>query len=280
MNLYKDKVCVITGAASGMGRAMAIKLAGAGASLALCDVNEAGLAETLEMCGGPASNRIITDIVDMADGDAIKAYAKKTEATLGPADYVFNNAGLSRVGTFEHTPLDSFEKVIDVNLYGVVRMCKAYFEQIKAQRGKYVNVSSVFGMIGYPGQTHYCASKFGVRGFSETLAQEVEPLGMKVCSVHPGGVATNVARNAQIDHNSTGKTRDEMNADFDKAARTSPEKAADIILRGAARGKRRIMIGFDSRLISLAYRLFPKSYDRVLGLFMPRKVLGRPEESN
>ncbi len=271
--MFKGKVCVVTGASSGIGRALAIKLAEMGAHLALSDVNMEGLAETKTLLPGTAGN-VLLDKLNVADAKMIAAYAGHAEKALGPADYLFNNAGLSRVGAFQHTPLESFEKVMDVNFYGVVRMTKAFLDQLISTKGTVVNISSVFGMIGYKGQTHYCASKFAVRGFTETLRQELEELGVGVCSVHPGGVATNVARNAEVDHlPNNGKTREEMNAEFDTLAKTSPQKAAETILKGAARRNPRIMIGADSRIISLAYRLFPKSYNKVLGAYTKDKVL-------
>ena len=145
--IYQDKICVITGAASGIGRALAINLAKQGAALALCDINETGLSETVEMVGG--SNRVMNDVFDMADATAIGDYATKVEQSLGPADYVFNVAGLTRVGNFIDTPLESMEKVMDVNYWGVVRMSKAFINQILAKKGTLVNISSVFGFIGY-----------------------------------------------------------------------------------------------------------------------------------
>jgi len=256
---YKDKVCVVTGAASGIGRSTAIALAKAGASLALSDVNEEGLAETLEMTG-VQSNRIMTDRLDVGDAEQIAAYAPRVEAELGPADYVFNIAGLSRLGKFEHTPLESMEKVMDVNYWGVVRMCKAFLPQVLKTKGSLCNISSVFGIIGYAGQTHYCSSKFAVRGFSETLAQELKEQGVSVSCVHPGGVATNVARNAEVDFLPEGKDRDEMNAQFDEKARTTPEKAAEIILKGTAKRKRRILVGGDAWVIQIIQRFMPVKY--------------------
>lgn len=272
MSNYKTKVCVITGAASGIGRALAVSLAESGAQLALSDINAEGLAETVEMVGG--ANRVMSDVFDMADAAAIAAYADKVETTLGKADYVFNVAGLTRLGSFVDTPLESMEKVMNVNYWGVVRMTKAFMDQILAKKGTLVNISSVFGLIGYAGQTHYCASKFAVRGFTETLAQELRGTGVGVCCVHPGGVATNVARNAKVDKMPLGDlTREELDVNFDKMAITPPEKAAQLILKGAAKKKRRILIGGDARFISLVSRLFPVAYTKILEKYQGENVV-------
>ncbi len=274
MDQYKDKVCVITGAASGIGRALTTALAESGAKLAISDINAQGLAETVDMVGG--SNRVMSDVFDMADAQAIADYAGRVETTLGPADYVFNVAGLTRVGNFLDTPLDSMEKVMDVNYWGVVRMSKAFIDQIIARKGTLVNISSVFGLIGYAGQTHYCASKFAVRGFTETLAQELKGTGVGICCVHPGGIATNVARNAVVDKlPDKAASREEMNAAFDKVAITSPEKAAEVILKGAAKKKRRILIGGDARLVSFVSRLFPVTYSKVLEKYSGENVIAQ-----
>ena len=272
MRIYKDKICVVTGAASGIGRALAISLAESGAQLALSDINAEGLAETVEMVGG--SNRVMNDVFDMADAKAIADYATKVETTLGASDYVFNVAGLTRVGNFVDTPLDSMEKVMDVNYWGVVRMTKAFMGQILAKTGTIVNISSVFGFIGYAGQTHYCASKFAVRGFTETLAQELRGTGVGVCSVHPGGIATNIARNAVADKlPDNGSSREEMDTAFDKMAITSPQKAAQVILRGAAKKKRRILIGGDARFISIVSRLFPVGYSKIIEKYSGENII-------
>ncbi len=269
---YDGKVCVVTGAASGIGRALALKLASDGALLALSDVNTAGLEETRNLIG-EQSNRVRIDTLDVADADAIEAYPALVRDSLGDASYVFNVAGLTRLGSFADTPLSSFEKIMDVNFWGVVRMSKAFLPHLERTKGGLVNISSLFGLIGYAGQTHYCASKFGVRGFSETLASELEESGISVTSVHPGGVATAIARNAKVDampEHASDKAQ--LEAEFDKAARTSPEKAAEIILAGTARGKRRVIVGNDAKIISFFQRLFPSSYNRLMGLIINRKI--------
>ena len=267
---FDGKICVVTGAASGIGRATALRLHKAGAVLALCDIDEDGLTQTRRLLGGLGSNRVMTDRLDLADADAIAAYADHVAKSMGPADYVFNIAGLARVGTFDKTPLSSFETVMDVNFYGVVRMSKAFLGQLKQTRGGLVNVSSIFGIIGYPGQAHYCASKFAVRGFSETLAQELDGTGVSVSCVHPGGVSTNIARNAKIDAlPAHGKSKAVMDDDFDKIAITSADKAADIILTGTAKRKRRVIVGGDAIMVQFISRLFPQSYARILRRLNP-----------
>jgi len=206
----------------------------------------------------------------VADAKAIAVYADHVKLAMGNADYVFNVAGIARVGTFDETPLSSFETVMTVNFYGVVRMSKAFLGQLKETCGGLVNISSIFGIIGFPGQAEYCAAKFGVRGFSETLATEMEPHGVSVTSVHPGGVATNIARNAKVDAMPAhGKPREEMDAEFDKAAITSPEEAARIILKGTAKRKRRVIVGKDAKMVQLIQRLFPENYFKILRKLQP-----------
>ena len=262
---YHGKVCVITGAASGIGRALAQRLGAAGAMLALSDVDKDGLAETVRLIGGHNSNSILADRLDVADADAIEAYAAHVQASLGAADCVFNVAGLTRLGNFDETPLASMEKIMDVNYWGVVRMCKAFLPQVKNTKGRLVNVASIFSIIGFPGQTHYCASKFAVRGFSETLAQELVEDGVQVSVVCPGGVATNITRNAEVDALPEGmEDREDVNTNFDKAAITSAEDAAQIILDGTAKGKLQILVGKDAKRVSLIQRLFPQYYIKIM----------------
>ncbi len=257
---YTDKRCVVTGAGSGIGRAIALDLAGRGALLALSDINDDGLAETRELVGAP-DNRHRYDRLDVSDRDAVDRYAADIRRDWGAADFLFNVAGLSRLGDFAATPSASFHKVMDVNFYGTVDMCRAFLPQLLETKGGVVNISSVFGLIGFPGQAHYCASKFAVRGFSETLAMELAPKGVSVTSVHPGGVATNIARSAELDALPDRiESREKFDKKFDKAARTSPESAARTIINGAAKGKRRVIVGADGHVISVVQRLFPRGY--------------------
>ena len=270
---FEGKLCVVTGAASGIGRAVAINLARQGAALALSDVNEEGLAQTRTLIGDVPTNRIRIDRLDVADADAIIAYADMIKESLGDAEYIFNIAGLTRLGRFEETPLSSFEKIFDVNFWGVVRMTKAFLTQLEATKGGVVNISSLFGLIGYPGQAHYCASKFAVRGFNETIAEELAEKGVSVTSVHPGGVATAIARNAKTDALPPDiSDRNEINDKFDKMAITSSERAAEIILDGTARRKRRVIVGRDARVLSFVQRLFPASYMKKISLLLPKEL--------
>ncbi len=261
---YAAKHCVVTGAGSGIGRAVALDLAGRGAMLALSDINDDGLAETREMIGA-ADNRHRYDRLDVADRAAIERYAEDLGGGWGAADYLFNIAGLSRVGAFADTQADAFDKVLDVNFYGTVSMCRAFLPRLLETRGAITNISSVFGLIGFPGQAHYCASKFAVRGFSETLAMELAPKGVSVTCVHPGGVSTNIARAAVVDSLPDGfQSREKLDKKFDKAARTSPASAARTIIEGTAKGKRRVIVGADGHVISTMQRLFPRSYQWVV----------------
>ena len=262
--IYADKLCVVTGAGSGIGRAVAVALSKHGAILALSDIDEVGLSETKELIGS-TRNHIRYDRLDVADEDAIIRYGQLIKSDFGAANYLFNIAGLTRYGSFSNTPLSSFEKVMDVNFWGVVRMTKAFLPELIQTKGGVINISSIFGVVGFPGQAHYCASKFAVRGFSETIAQELIDQGVCVTSVQPGGVATNIANNAVADHLADGyKDEASMRASFDQVARTSPEKAAAIILKGAAKRKSRIMVGVDAHVVSGIQRLLPNRYKKIL----------------
>ncbi len=273
-SVFEGKVCVVTGAASGIGRALALQLAREGALLAISDVDEKSLAETRDLIGA-RSNRVRSDRLDVADREAVAAYPQIVRESLGAASYVFNVAGLTRIGAFAETSLEAFEKIMDVNFWGVVRMSKAFLPQLEETKGGLVNISSLFGLVGFPGQSHYCASKFAVRGFSETIGMELAETGVSVTSVHPGGVDTNITRNAAVDAMPYGvQSKDEINAQFKKAAITTPQRAAEIILEGAARGKRRVVVGPDAKRLSFIQRIFPQSYARLIAGFVAKESRG------
>ena len=271
-NTFAGKLCVITGAGSGIGRAMAITLAKSGARLALSDINGQGLEETKNLIDA-RSNSHRFDVLDVSDAEAIPVYAEKIHESLGNTDYLFNVAGLTRIGTFEESPLTANEKIMDVNYWGVVRMAKAFLPQLLETKGGITNISSLFGLIGYAGQAHYCASKFAVRGFSEALASELENQGVSVTSVHPGGVATAIARNAKVDAiPEHAKDKKQLEDRFQEAAITSPERAAEIILAATAKRKRRVLVGRDAKMLSFIQRFLPSSYPKLLKRIIPERL--------
>lgn len=277
MKDFQNKVAVITGAGSGIGRALARDLAAAGARLALSDVNQVGLQETADSLG-LGSDRLITEAFDVADRDAFYAFAERVTGHFGAAHLVFNNAGVALGATVEDMSYEDFEWLMGINFWGVVYGTKAFLPHLKAAgEGHIVNVSSVFGLIGVPTQSAYNASKFAVRGFTEALRQELEMEGGRVSctSVHPGGIKTNIARNARMGagvEKITGDV-DKARRDFEKMFRTTPEEASQTILKGVKGNKRRVLIGSDARAIDSMQRLMPTAYQRIMvaGQKMMRK---------
>ncbi|MEQ8261829.1 MAG: SDR family NAD(P)-dependent oxidoreductase [Alcanivorax sp.] len=278
MKDFQNKVAVITGAGSGIGRALARDLAAAGARLALSDVNQVGLQETADSLG-LGSDRLITEAFDVADRDAFYAFAERVTGHFGAAHLVFNNAGVALGATVEDMSYEDFEWLMGINFWGVVYGTKAFLPHLKAAgEGHIVNVSSVFGLIGVPTQSAYNASKFAVRGFTEALRQELEMEGGRVSctSVHPGGIKTNIARNARMGagvEKITGGDVDKARRDFEKMFRTTPEEASQTILKGVKGNKRRVLIGSDARAIDSMQRLMPTAYQRIMvaGQKMMRK---------
>ena len=278
MKDFQNKVAVITGAGSGIGRALARDLAAAGARLALSDVNQVGLQETADSLG-LGSDRLITEAFDVADRGAFYAFAERVTGHFGAAHLVFNNAGVALGATVEEMSYEDFEWLMGINFWGVVHGTKAFLPHLKAAgEGHIVNVSSVFGLIGVPTQSAYNASKFAVRGFTEALRQELEMEGGRVSctSVHPGGIKTNIARNARMGagvEKITGGDVDKARRDFEKMFRTTPEEASQTILKGVKGNKRRVLIGSDARAIDSMQRLMPTAYQRIMvaGQKMMRK---------
>ena len=272
MQQLRDRVAVITGAASGIGRALAERLAAEGSHLALCDVNEAGLAETAERISG-RGGKVTTAILDVSDRAAVFAHAEDVVRDHGAAHLLVNNAGVAMHGTVEATPIEDYEWLMGINFWGVVYGTKAFLPHLKrAEEGHIVNISSVFGIIGVPTQSAYNAAKFGVRGFTEALRQELELEGSCVSAscVHPGGIQTNIARTARVSDPTDTTTSEERASAFERAARTSPEQAARVILDGVRKNQRRILIGADARWLDRVQRLAPSSYQRLLTALVKR----------
>lgn len=265
----KGKVIAVTGAGSGIGRALALGLVRRGATVALADKDEAGLTETARQLGNYPHSHAAFDVTDHA---ALQSWVERAVAEFGGLDGIINNAGLSVVAPFADTPRADFDRVMAVNFDAVVEGCRLALPHLRARgAGWIVNISSVFGMMGYPTQSAYNASKYAVRGLSEAMHLElsVTDPGIKVIRVHPGGIKTNVARNAkQIALMPGTPNAIDSAAEFEKAARTTPEEAAETILRGMERGQHRVLIGADARFIDWMTRLFPTSYMKRIGLFL------------
>ena len=267
MQNFKNKVIVITGAGSGIGQELAIQFAAKGAILALNDLKEETLAETWEVL--PAESRGYIEAFDVGDRSAVENFAASVGKALGRVDVVINNAGFTlAINPVIHSVIEDYEKVIRVNLWGVIYGSLAFMPHLREhQESCLVNISSVFGLMGFPGQAPYNVSKFGVRGFTETLRVEMRGTGLQVVCVHPGGIKTNIARNAEGGDDAANAR---FIKTFDKNAKTTAAEAASVIINGIERGKNRIPIGADARFIDKITRLMPASYERILSRKLDR----------
>lgn len=265
MSLNSNSVAVITGAASGIGRALAVKLAEEGiAGLAISDWNEVELAVTaamIEKLGVPVSSHVI----DVSKFDQVQRLAEEAVARHGRVTHLVNNAGVGVIGEFEQLSIEDFEWLMGVNFWGVIYGCKVFMPILRQQEhGHILNVSSVFGFIAPEEQTAYCSSKFAVRGFTESLRHELRGSNITVSAIHPGGIKTNIARNSRIGEGTPQEWKQQGTKFFDKVARTSPETAAETIVKGIKAKNERILIGSDAYAISAFSRLFPKRYLRII----------------
>src|SRR5450755_3310080 len=250
----------ITGAASGLGRSLAQALSRSGSPVAIGDIDQNGLTETARSLPGPA----LTRVLDVADpGDVLLFAAEVREWLTAPLAAVFNNAGVAVASSVLGADPNDDEWLRRINFGGVVNGTRAFLPILTEQdAGVIVNTSSVFGLLGMPHQSAYCASKFAVRGFTDALRQELRGTGVSAVTVHPGGIRTNIARNARIrnDPEGRGRTHDQMAAEFEAITMTSPAKAAEIICRGVERGKARILVGPDAYAFDALARLAPVHY--------------------
>ena len=277
MRTFDGKVVVITGAGSGIGRALALNLASRGALLALSDKDEVGLLDTAERCATRHAREVRTDKLDVSDREAVAGYASDVRQELGRVNAVFNNAGIALHGDLEETPYDEIERIMDVNFWGVVHGTKEFLPHLIASGdGHLVNISSLFGLMGMPGQSAYNASKFGVRGFTEALRIEMLIAGhpVQVSCVHPGGIKTAIARNARTTRSHDAESVAQL---FDKKlARTTADKAAQVIVGGVLKNKPRIVVGGDAKLLDAYVRLAGPRYQgavaRVSSKVMPTRV--------
>ena len=261
---YRGKVAVVTGAGSGIGRALARQLADAGARLALSDISGEGLAGTMAVL--PAGTEARSYRLDVSKRDAVFAHAEEVRRDFGTAHYIFNNAGVTLIGTIAHCSIEEFEWQIGINLWGVIYGTKAFLPMLLAQNeGHVVNFSSVFGLVTVPCQGAYHVSKFGVRGFTECLARELERTGVRATSVHPGGIATAIGAKARFCA-AAGAEEARQAKLIPKMLTTPPEDCVRGVLEGVSRGRRRILVGSHCRSSDWLQRLFPEGYGKILSL--------------
>lgn len=267
MKSFSGKVAAITGASSGIGRALALNLAKQGCHLALSDIRLEPLEEVAK-AARESGVKVTAHRVDVADRAAMHAWADGAATEHGKVNLIFNNAGVALVTTIEGADYKDLEWIIGINFWGVVHGTKAFLPHLKASgEGHVVNLSSVFGLAGIPSQGGYNAAKFAVRGFTDCLREELEMMncGVSATCVHPGGIKTNIARAART-HASVrdlGLDDNDDGSEFEKTALTTPEKAASIILKAVQRNKRRVMVGPDAYLFDWVTRLFPAHYHRL-----------------
>ncbi|HXY25191.1 MAG TPA: SDR family NAD(P)-dependent oxidoreductase [Candidatus Acidoferrum sp.] len=260
MSFVSDGTAVVTGAGSGIGRALAQQLAAGGSALALADIDEAGLQQTAQSLR-KSSALMTTHVVDVANEENVKSFASEVNKRHSRVTLLINNAGTSLHGDFDEVSLDDFRWLMDINFWGTVYGVRYFLPILKRQpRAHIVNVSSVFGIIAPAGQVPYAASKFAVRGFTEALRHELSGSPVSVSCVHPGGIRTPIARHSRLGAATPPAKREENIARFERLARIPPEKAAAVILRGVERRSPRILIGADAYQIDVLQRLRPASY--------------------
>jgi NAD(P)-dependent dehydrogenase (short-subunit alcohol dehydrogenase family) len=270
-------VAVVTGAGSGIGRALAQELATAGAQLALADINRAGLEQTLALLG-PATAR--TYQVDVGNASEVDKFAAKVRQDFKRASLLINNAGVALYGTFSEISLAEMEWLFRINFWGVVHGCKSFLPLLQQESDAHiVNLSSVYGLFGPPGHAAYASSKFAVRGFTEVLRQELKSTGIHVSCVHPAGIQTAIADNARLGHLASPQEAAILRERFKKLAPTSPTEAARTILKGIQRNRPRILIGADAYRIDVMQRLAPsRGVDALISMMEKRASAPEPSK--
>lgn len=267
MKNFNNKVAAITGAGSGIGQQLAVLLAKQGCHLALSDVNEQGLLKTLELIKDTGV-RATLDKVNVANLEEVRVWAEKVEQDHGSINMIFNNAGVALGSTVEGASYDELEWIVGINFWGVVYGTKEFLPRIKKTGdGHVVNISSLFGLTAQPTQSAYNATKFAVRGFTESLRQEldIENCGVSALCVHPGGIRTNIANAAKMNDSlrALGMSPEKSARSFNKLLRCPPEEAARQILEAVQKDKRRLLIGNDAKAIDLIQRILPTGYQKV-----------------
>jgi NAD(P)-dependent dehydrogenase (short-subunit alcohol dehydrogenase family) len=270
MREIKGAVAVVTGAASGIGRALAVDLANMGAQLALADVNAAGLEETRALLRNATAR---TYTLDVSKAPAVEAFAQAVQRDFGRASLLINNAGVALMGTLAEVSLEDMQWLMGINFWGVVHGCKFFTPMLKQESDAHiVNLSSIFGLIGPPGQTAYAASKFAVHGFSQSLREELRATSsIRVTSVHPAGIATPIANRARAGSGVTAAARQEAEEYFKKVAVITPEEASQVIINGILGNKNRVLIGSDAYRIDRIQRLFPARASAIFAAFLEKR---------
>ena len=268
MTAISGSAVAVTGAASGIGRALALELAARGADLALADRDEAGLAAVAAEIAKAGARKVTVHRVDVGEDNQIAGFAETATSAHPSLNILINNAGVTLLGQFHEIDQAQMEWLFNINFWGTVHATRAFLPQLARQREAHiVNVSSIFGIVAPPGQTAYCASKFAVRGFSESLRHELAVAGspVRLSVVHPGGVATSIVRNSRTGTGVSDNTRRAQAIEwFDASAKTTPVAAARTIIDGVEKNRPRILIGSDARLMDLLQRFLPATYWSVL----------------
>jgi len=273
MKDLNGKVAVITGAGSGIGRATAIELSNEGCLLAISDINEEQLQETHQMIEG-LGNEVHSKVLNVADRKAFYAYADEVAERFGKVNLVINNAGVSLSADLENTTYEDFEWIMNINFWGMVYGTKAFLPHLKKSgEGHIANVSSVFGIMVVPNTGAYSATKFAIRGFNETLRAEmkIHDYGINVSSIHPGGIRTNIARASRRGDTMLGDMNPErIDKMFKKIAMTTPEQAAETIVKGIKKNKMRILVGPDAHIFDIGSRISPRLFQKAV-IYMVKK---------
>jgi hypothetical protein len=267
-NLY-GKVAAITGAASGIGRCLSLALAREGCNLALADINKEGMEETIRLVRNEApSIKVTSYVVDVASREQMYKFADDTVHDHGGVDVIINNAGSVITGTLESITYEDFERLMNINFWGVVYGSMAFLPYLrKRPQGHIVNLSSIFGLVGSPNVGTYCATKFAVRGYTETLYQELRDTSVGVTCIHPGGIRTGFAQHAKISgmvHKQSISMEDYLDMYGRLRFITRPETAAKRALEGIKKNKKRVVIGIDAKGVDLVARLFPKLQSSIM----------------
>jgi short-subunit dehydrogenase len=274
MRLARNTVAVITGAGSGIGRALAIELAREGCALALADKDAHTVANTAAEAKKAGAGTVSTHAVDVADLAAMTEFRDEVRQAHARVQLLINNAGVALAGELEEVSVDDMRWLFDTNFWGVVYGTRLFLPLLRQQReAQIVNMSSIFGIMAVAGQAGYAASKFAVRGFSEALRHELGDTAIRVTTVHPGGVRTNIARNARLPGKADANRRDALVARFDALARSTPRAAAERIVRGIKRGEQRIVLGVDAKLMAALAWLLPVRYWMIIDRLMAPKAM-------